>query len=230
VNVALSGDGTQTGLYATASSLTFALISGAGVSNVPVGTSEPRTVDITNGGTTPQTVTSVTPPAGPFTATGMPATGTVINPGQTVTVQVTFAPTQAGPATGSFTISGSSGSSATVALSGTAVPAVSQFQASPSAINFGTVPKGHQVTAIIDIANTGNQPATISSVARLNPPFRAPSSVAKGLPLNPGDDLRIRVVFTPTHLGTFRGVYRLTWTDPFGTHTLNVPLTGAGVS
>jgi hypothetical protein len=175
-------------------------------------------------------VTSVTPPAGPFTATGMPARGTIINPGQSVTVEVTFAPKQAGLATGSLTISGSSGSSATVALSGTAVPAVSQFKASPSAINFGTVPMGHKVTAIIDIANTGNQPALVASVARLHLPFRALYSVAKDLPVNPGEDLKIRVAFTPTHAGTFHGVYRLTWTDPFGTHTLNVPLTGTGVS
>ena len=69
---------------------------------------------------------------------------------------------------------------------------------------------------------------TVTSVAPLHAPFRAPYTVARGLPVNPGEDLRIPVTFTPTRSGTFTSVYRLTWTDRFGAHTLDVSLTGAG--
>ena len=195
---------------------------------MPVGLSDPRTIEITNGGTSAETVTSVAPPAAPFTATGLPTPSTVINPGQSITVQVTFAPQRAGAAVGFLTVSGNSGTSATVDLSGTGLAAVRRFRASPTAVNFGSVRPGHRARAVIDIANAGNQAATVVSVAPLHVPFRASYTVARGLPVNPGEDLRIPVTFTPTRNGTFTGVYRLTWTDRFGAHTLDVSLTGAG--
>ena len=230
VNVPLSGDGTQTGLSPATSTLSFHLVlnDGMTLSDVPVGTAVPLTADIINSGTTPQTVTSVIPPAAPFTAQGLPAPGTIINPGQSLTVQVTFAPQHAGPATGLFTVTGDRGTSATVDLSGTGLTPVSQFTASPTAVNFGAVPRGLTATATFGIANTGNLPATVTRPRPLAAPFRAPNQVAKGLPVNPGNDLVITVTFTPARKGTFTGIYQLTWTDRFGAHALDVPLTGTG--
>jgi hypothetical protein len=147
VDVPLSGDGTQTGLYAGPGSQSFVITNGTTASNVPVGVSVPETVEITNGGTSTQTVTSVTPPSGEFTASGPPASGTKIAPGQSVSIQVTFAPQRAGAATGSLKVTGDSGTSATVALSGTGVAAVSHFTASPAAVNFGSVALGKKVKA-----------------------------------------------------------------------------------
>lgn len=225
-NVPLFGEGTRTGLYTTSSSVQFAVVGDSSVTNVPVGTSELGAVDITNGGTTPQTVTSVTPPAGPFSASGLPAPGSVIKPGQSVTVQLTFAPQRAGAAVGSFAVRGDSGAIPTVVLSGTGVQPVSRFTASPRTVNFGAVPLGRRALATIDVANTGNQPAIVTGVAGLRSPFGARYTVARGLPLNPGEDLRIPVTFTPARPGTFTAVYRLTWTDRFGKHTLTVALAG----
>ena len=37
------------------------------------------------------------------------------------------------------------------------------------------------------------------------------------------------VTFHPTKAGSFHGIYKLTWTDPFGKHSLSVPITGTGV-
>lgn len=227
VSVPLSGDGTQTGLYATPGSVQFALVGDASVTDVPVGIAEPRTVEITNGGTSPQTVSSVRPPAAPFTATGLPTPGTIINPGQSLTVQITFAPQQAGPAAGSLTVTGDSGTTATVDLSGTGVPPVSQFTASPAAVNIGPVHPGQTATATIHMANSGNQPVTVVNVAPLRSPFHAPYPVARRLVVNPGENLAIPVTFTPDTAGTFSSVYRLTWADRLGTHTLTVPLTGS---
>jgi PQQ-like domain/HYDIN/CFA65/VesB-like, Ig-like domain len=230
VIVPLSGDGTQTGLSPTTSTLSFHLVlnDGMTLSDVPVGTAVPLTADIINSGTTPQTVTSVIPPAAPFTAKDLPAPGTVINPGQSLTVQVTFAPQHAGPATGLFTVTGDRGTSATVDLSGTGLTPVSQFTASPRAVNFGAVPRGQTATATFGIANTGNLPATVTRPPPLAAPFRAPNQVAKGLPVNSGNDLVITVTFAPARTGTFTGIYQFTWADRFGAHALDVPLTGTG--
>jgi len=52
--------------------------------------------------------------------------------------------------------------------------------------------------------------------------------VLPGLPVNPSDDLTIRVRFTPPRKGTFSTRYRLSWKDSSGTHTLTVPITGTG--
>jgi hypothetical protein len=229
VNVPLFGNGIHTGLFATPGSLTIAQVSDHGVFPVPVGTSELGTVDITNTGTSPQTVTGVTKPAAPFTATQLPAPGTVIRPGQSVTVLVTFAPKQAGGATGSLTIRGSSGPAAAVRLSGTAVPAMSKFVATPAAVIFGAVPVGHQAVAVVDIKNAGNQPA-LAAGSKLHAPFGTLFSVAEGLPVNPGDDLKLRITFAPAHAGKhqFLGVYTFTWTDPLGIHTLHIHLSGTG--
>lgn len=235
-NVPRFGEGTRTGLYATPSSVQFAVVGDSSVTNVPVGTSELGAVDITNGGTTPQTVTSVTPPTGPFSAAGLPAPGSVIKPGQSVTVQLTFAP-QRGRADRRL-IRGPRRQRRDRHCQPVRdrVAPVSRFTVSPRTVNFGTVPLDRKVTARIDVANTGNQPATVTGVAPLRPPFRAPLTVARGLlvtvarglPVNPGEDLAIPVTFTPARTGTFTGVYRLTWTDRFGMHILTVVLTGIG--
>jgi len=228
--VPLSGDGTRTGLYAATDSLSFALVLDDGTvqTAVPAGIPVPLTTDIVNGGSAPETVISVSGPSGPFTAADLPKPGTVLQPGQAVVVQVTYTPEQAGTDSSSFTITGNSGTSVTVSLSGTATAPVSEFTVSPTAVSFGTVHLRHTATRWIHITNAGNQRATTAGAPPPAAPFGAPYRVAKGLSLNGGDDLMIPVTFTPVTTGTFAGAYRLTWTDSFGTHTVNVPLTGTG--
>jgi hypothetical protein len=253
VDAAMTGDGTQRGLVAETSTVTFPLAPDQGVTDVPVGIVKPELVNITNYGTTPQTVTSVTPPSGPFTATGLPKPGTKIKPGQTVTVQVTYKPASAAATStsnsSSLTVTGDSGSPATVALQGSSTAAVSQFTVTPSAsstpptgapptgaptaaapvVNFGTVAVGNKATAYIYVSNTGNTASTIQGTAPLPAPFAAPLKASPGLPVNASSDLSLPVTFTPTKTGTFTAHYKLTWTDVNGTHTLTVALTGAAV-
>jgi hypothetical protein len=81
---------------------------------------------------------------------------------------------------------------------------------------------------VVDIANAGNQPATVTGVGPLPGPFAARYPVTRGLVLNAGDDLAIRITFRPARRGQFTGAYRLTWTDRFGRHAVVVPLKGAG--
>src|SRR4029079_10941763 len=73
---------------------------------------------IYNVGNAPLTVNTVTGPAAPFSATGLPANGATIAAGASVTATVNFSPTAAVASTGSIAIATNGGSS-TVALSGT---------------------------------------------------------------------------------------------------------------
>ena len=198
MNVPLSGNGTQTGLFSTPSSQAFPLAPDQGVTDVPVGITEPKTIEVTNGGTSTQTVTAVIPPSGEFSASGLPERGTKIAPGQSVTMQVTFAPRQAGPAASSLTIRGNSGMSATVGLSGIGAPPVSQFTPSVRTVKFGPTPVGKKGTATVRLTNTGNQPAIVASSSSLSGPFAIRYRVIKGLPVNGGYDLKLVITFRPT--------------------------------
>jgi hypothetical protein len=224
--VPLAGDGTQTGLEAQPTTIAFPLAPDQGITDVPVGTAVPQVADITNYGTTADTVTSVTAPSGPFTAIGLPGVGTKILPGRSIPVQVTFAPTGAGPASGSFTVDGTNGSSATVTLSAVGTAAVSQLTAAKPVVNFGTIPVAKKTTVYVDVTNSGNTLATVTGTGALPSPFAAPIRPEKDLPFNPSYDLTLPVTFTPTKAGTFTANYKLTWSDLKGTHTLEVVLTG----
>ena len=220
VNVSLSGDGTQPGLYATPGSVSLGTVTD--------GSSRSATVDITNGGTTSETVSSVTSPSAPFSAIGLPS-GT-ISPGASVPVTVTYQPTAAQSDSSSFTINDTDGTSLTVNLTGTGAAAVSQLSPSPATVSFGSVPLGQQATQTIDITNTGNLTATVKSTSIPTVPFGAPDPVAAGLPVNPGYDLKIPITFSPTSPGQVTSAYALTWTDAQGTHTVTVQVSGIGVT
>jgi hypothetical protein len=229
VAVPLTAEGTQDGLYAQPSAVTFPLAPDQGVIPVPLGIKEPETVNISNFGTTTQTITSVTPPSAPFTVTNMPADGTKIIPGETITVQVTYAPTSVEASTGSFTIKGSSGVSAVVSLSAVSAPAQSQLTAAHPVINFGTIAVGKKARAYVQITNTGNTESLLQRTSAVAAPFGTPLKPTAGLPFNPDSDMLLPVTFTPAKKGTFTTHYKIMWRDVNGTHTLTVTLTGTAV-
>ena len=110
VTVPLTATGTTTGgLYASSTAMHLALINDNGVfvSNVPVGVIVLQEVDIINGSTHPETITSVKAPSAPYRVSGLPAVGTVLRPSQSIVVQVRFAPTAPGRFPGTLSVTGS---------------------------------------------------------------------------------------------------------------------------
>jgi hypothetical protein len=231
VSVPLVGDGIQTGLFATSTSLNFVLVTNDGsvITNVPVGTNSWENTTLVNGGDTPVRVTSVKAPTGRYSATGLPKVGTVIKPGEAIPVQGQFTPTRAGTATGSFTVTTNKGPAVTVTMSGIGLRPVDKFASVPAKVNFGSVPVGHTAKIWVDITNTGNQGAIMSGAGTQGSPFRAQFSVPKGLTVNGTDDLTVPILFTPTKAGPFHGLYKVTWHDGLGSHSLEVPISGTGV-
>lgn len=232
VRVPVTGDGTTGGLYLTPSPEQFALVTdtGAFASNVPAGVLVPREIDLVNGSTQAETVRSVQAPRPPYSATGLPAPGTVLQPGQSVPIQVVFGPARPGSDPGTIAVTGSSGGTATAQLTGTGLPARGLFRATPAAVSFGTVPVGHPARTTITLANTGNEPATVDRAATLNAPFADRPNVPPGLPINAGYDVVVPVTFTPHQAGRFTASYTFTWTDVTGTHTITVHIQGTAAS
>lgn len=220
VSVPLAATGTKPGFYARPAALAF--------HTIPVGTSVTADLVITNGGAKPETVSSVTPPSSPFTVSGLPS-GTVAA-GRSVTATVTYQPTAVTSDSSAIVINAGDGTSLTVALSGAGAADVSQLTPAPASVSFGSVPVGTQVTRTIDLTNTGNLPATITTTAAPPVPFGHPSPVPADLPLNPGYDIEVPVTFTPPGAGAVSGSYGFTWTDVAGTHSLSVPVTATGVA
>ena len=228
--VPVTGTGARPGLYAVPGTLAFPFAPDQGLTDVPVGISVVQLVDVINGGSTTDRVTSVTPPASPFIATDLPTIGQPIKPGQALVVKITYAPQQPGPNTGSLALTDSSGKRLTIPLSGSATASVSQVTAADSTVAFGPVPVGQTVTKTVHVTNTGNIPATVSVPAVPRPPFHSRFHVFAGLPFNPGYSLTIPVTFTPAKAGTFTAPYVFHWQDRLGSHSLTVTLTGTGVS
>jgi len=229
VAVPLTAEGTKEGIYAQPATQTFPLAPDQGITPVPVGLEKPETVTISNLGTVTQTITSVSPPSTPFSASNLPAVGTKLNPGASITVQAAFTPISPGPATGSFTIVGSSGQKAVVTLTGIGAAAVSQLTTSTPKVTFGKVRLGRKATAYIHIANSGNTLSTLTGIANLSAPFAAVPTPAVGLHINPGSDLLLPVTFKPTKTGTFTGQCLIQWRDVNGAHSLMVTLTGTAI-
>ncbi|HEX6451495.1 MAG TPA: choice-of-anchor D domain-containing protein, partial [Trebonia sp.] len=224
VNVSVSGTGTQTGFFASPASLQFG--------TVPTGTSGSMQTVITNGGTATETVTSVAGATGPFSASGLPANGTTIKPGGSVTVTVTYKPTSATGDTGSLSITGSLGGTvATVSLGGTGVTGQGTLSASPASVSFGSVPLGQQATQTASITNTGNLPMMISGFSVPTVPFGTPVPVSTGITLGAGDTAMLPVTFTPQSLGAMSGTYTLTASDGRNpAQKLTIPVTGTGTA
>jgi hypothetical protein len=229
VSVPLTAEGTREGIYAQPATQTFPLAPDQGIVPVPVGYQKSEGVTISNLGTVTQTIGLVTTPAAPFSASNLPTVGTKLNPGASINLQVTFAPTSAGPATSSFTVAGSSGQKAVITLTGVGTAAVSQLTASSATVNFGTIRVGKKATAQIRISNAGNTESLVTGVASLQAPFGTQLKIAAGLPFNPGADLLLPVTFAPTKRGTFRTQLTVTWRDVNGSHTLIVTMTGTAV-
>ena len=92
--------------------------------NVEVGTvSSPRTVNISNVGTSNCTVSGISDPGLPFTLSNVPSLPVVISPGESETFEVKFSPTSAGMLNGAITVSSDDSENPTqnVSLSGVGV-------------------------------------------------------------------------------------------------------------
>ena len=177
-------------------------------------------VTITNTGVDNVTLSSFAVTA-PFVLVTAPGTPDVLAPNGTAEVDVAFAPTAAGPASGTLTITSTAQSSPDkVTLSGTGIAPV--IAAQPVA--FGNQHVGTTGTAQLFVTNNGTDFLNVSSITAAAP-FGAsitPTSIA------PGDTQPFTVTFTPGTETTFDGTFTIASDDP-ATPSLQVGASGTGV-
>jgi iron transport multicopper oxidase len=198
-------------------------LGGAGIGGTPIAGS----VTYTNAGAESLRVTGQTLPAAGsnFAVSGMPAVGTVLAPGASVVVTVTFTPSAPGvfgttvglatdaPPPGTANIS--------IPISASAAPGA-HLSVSRAATYFGALRVGATASTAVRLTNDGGTPLTIT---KSKPParqvgFQATTALAEGTNLVPGQSVTLHVTFTATNVGHFTDSWLVNADDNTGLHTL----------
>ncbi|MGC0314661.1 lectin-like domain-containing protein [Kitasatospora acidiphila] len=216
LSVGLSGYGLQSGLTVTPAALDFG--------ELPTSLTKTLGATFTNTGSTAETVSATTAPGSPFQTGDLPPAGTVLQPKQSLIVQVTYAPTAARSDTGSLAVTSTSGT-ATLSLTGGAVAGQAVLTLTPAGTDFGSMLVGQTALRSFDISNTGNIPLTITKAAPPAAPFAAIKPVAEGQQLGPGQVIHQTVSVTPTAVGTVTGTYQITSDDGRGPQPVTLTAT-----
>jgi hypothetical protein len=218
--VALSGHAVQPGVSLSTSTLAFG--------NQLVGTtSASQSVVVTNSGSATLNIGTAAA-AAPFTIVTDGCSSTAVAAGATCTIQVAFAPTAPGAASGTLSIpDDAAGAPHTVALSGTGIQP--HATASPSTIAFGGVRPGNTATAqTVTLTNNGNTTVHVTTATLTgDASFSLVANSCTGATLAAGATCTVQVGFAPANVGTFSST--LTFGDDASNSPQTSTVTGSGV-
>ena len=211
--ITLNGTGTAPVASIAPASLSFS-------AQVVGTTSSARTVTVLSNGTGPLQVSNVVATA-PFSQTNN--CGALMAPAASCTIQVSFAPTVVGTASGSVTITDNAGTQK-VTLSGSGSAPVTF---SPTSLSFGNVVEATSSTRTITLTNRLNSTLTVSSVAvsGVSGPFAVASNTCSA-GVAAGASCTVGVTFSPAKVGSATGT--LTFNDSAITSPQTVSLSGTG--
>ncbi|MBA3397187.1 MAG: choice-of-anchor D domain-containing protein [Deltaproteobacteria bacterium] len=212
--VALSGNGLD-GAKLTASPNMFSF------GGVQVGeTSAPQTIDLTNTGTSPLTISAASV-AAPFTVDA-PTLPITLAPNASTTVTIRFAPTSTGIFNGQLSIESNDPASPTLlSLSGLGTSPRLTFV--PASVAFGNQRVGLASPArVVRARNDGDGPVTITGTT-ITGPFTH-GAIALPITLAPTEFIDVSVTFRPTVMGAATGELRFA----SNATTVPIPLSGTG--
>jgi hypothetical protein len=220
LTVSLSGTGTSPGLLlANPSSVSF--------SSLLVGNSQTQSVTLTNSGGTSVTVSQATTQGSSFSVNGLTLPVT-LPAGWSTSFSVIFAPQAAGAVNGNIAFaSNASNSTLNLPLSGSGM-APGSLSPTPPSLNFGNVQTGNNQTLAESLTNSGGSSVTVTQAVVTGPGFTL-NGLNLPLTLAPGQtSSSFNVVFAPQSAGAASGALSLT--SNASNPTLNIPLSGAGVT
>jgi hypothetical protein len=217
----LSGTGQASGADLSTSPPTIAF------GGVAVGETSSGSATFSNLGSAPLKINAEKVPAAPFAASGMPAVGSEIAPGASVTVTVTYHPTGEGSFHDEVGLETTGGNGA-VPVSGSAGPP-GVLKITSEKNEFGEVAVGSTATKSFTISNVGG---TNVSITKSKPPsggeFAATTTLPEGTTIAPGQTLTEKVTFTPTAGGAASGLWAINGDDSTGLH--EVTFSGLGTT
>jgi hypothetical protein len=229
--VSLSGTGTAPGVTLNPTSLTFG--------NQPQSTtSAAQSVTLTNTGTAPLTISSISVgganPADFAQTTTCPISPSTLAAGAKCTINVTFTPSTISSESANLSVSDTAGDSPqSVALSGTGTAPAPVVSLAPTSLSFSSqVVNTTSAAQNVTLTNSGNADLTISSIGLTgtNPGDFTQTTTCPASPstLTAGSSCTISVTFTPTATGTRSASVAIT--DNASGSPQSVALTGTGAS
>ena len=185
--------GTRTGKVYGFGRPTTSAVSGTPTDFGFVGVGSSVTKQVTVTATTAVTVSQVAT-AAPFSAGAvtLPAT---LAAGASLTVPVTFTPTEAGAVSGALSFTTSAG---TFAFDVHGYGSQDGLRSDPVSVEFGEVPVTGKVTLSISVSNSGRTTTTITAATGPTAPFSSASLPDTGTTLAPGASISVPVTFAPT--------------------------------
>jgi hypothetical protein len=223
-NIHVSGTGTNPVVPPTQSYLLSPSTSNLSFGNTLVGSSASSPVTLTNTGTGSVTISQVNVTGAGFTVTGFSA-GATLAAGQSLPLNVIFAPSIAGSAAGNISVvSTATNSPATISLGGAGVQP--QISVTPSSVSFGNVRVSATATQTVTIRNPGTAALNVTQTSLVGTGF---NSTGLTLPLSipPGGSTSFAVGFAPSSAATFSGSIMLISNAP--NSSLAIPLSGTGI-
>jgi hypothetical protein len=232
VTINLQGSGSS-------SSFTYQLLSTTPPTSVPsggtvsfpdtnIGQSSSVVIRVLNAGNASGTITSITPTGQGYQLINAPALPQTLAPNASLTLTLTFTPTQPGTVKGSLFIN-----SDTLVLSGVGLGSLLSFSyvtggntvtlsATNNSVVFSPVTISQSAQVSFDVKNTGTLPATLSNIGigQNNSPYSVSGLPNLPVTLAPNADFSFTITFTPTALGFSNGTLQL--------DTTSVALVGSG--
>ncbi|HYW39439.1 MAG TPA: choice-of-anchor D domain-containing protein, partial [Terriglobales bacterium] len=188
---------------------------------VAIGTISTVPVVLTNARSWKVTVSALQTTGG-FSMSG-PMFPLTLGAGQSVTLNIAFAPQSAGTTGGSLFVSGPQ---LAIPLTGTGT-APGQLAANPSSSNFANVPVGSSQMQSATLTNSGVSSLTVSQATLTGPSF-ALSGLTLPLTLGAGQSAPFSIVFAPKSAGSVSG--NVAFTSNASNPAMNLPLSGTGVT
>jgi hypothetical protein len=188
------------------------------------GTTQEKTVNLTNTGTSSLTITSVSVGNSEFSYSGLTLPVT-LSAGETISFTASFYAQQVGYVASSLTFTSDASNSPTALLVHGTGTNLGALAANPASLAFGAVPVGSSSSLSETITNTGNTTLVITQTTGANLPFSY-SGISLPITLDAGSSVTFTVKFAPTTTGSFSGNLNLF----AATCSVTVPLTGSGTA
>ncbi|MYB70504.1 MAG: choice-of-anchor D domain-containing protein [Gemmatimonadetes bacterium] len=194
---------------------------------VPVGQMATAAVIVKNTGTVPVTAgrMKVADLQGPFSIAG--DIGLWPAPGDETRIDVTFAPTHAGPVASEFAVAATDFGAWSIPLRGSGTVAQAAFSPLPQVgLDFGTVEVGQRLTRRVTVLNQGQAELYVENAAIEGAAFVLGTGDSSAT-IAPEGRLDLSAAFVPQSEGDRSGVLRLSTSDPQAAEVV-IPLAGRG--
>ncbi|HJT71395.1 MAG TPA: choice-of-anchor D domain-containing protein [Terriglobales bacterium] len=192
---------------------------------VPVGGNTSQSVTFSNTGSSTLTISQASFSSSSFSLSGV-RFPMAVSAGQSIPVQIQFAPQQAGDTAATLSLtSDATNSSTSVALKGTGAQPI--LSISPGTLAFGTVSVGSNAIQNVTLTNAGNSSLTVTAVNLSGPASLSMSAPAMPVKLAGNQSVSFPVQFAPTAAGSVTGSLSFSSNAPGSPATLGLSGTGA---